>query len=166
MRRLPLAVLPLLLGSASPQSGLVAPILAVHQAERAAVGVPGLVWSERLASGASRWARYLARTGQLVHSAEVTGEWSGPGENLWMGTRGGWSPAQMVREWASEKRYFRPGVFPRVSRRGGYGQVGHYTQMVWRQTRAVGCGMATDGEWDYLVCRYDGPGNVMGQRVF
>ena len=167
MRRLlPLLALPLLIGSASPQRSFMAPVLAVHQMERAAVGVPGLVWSERLEADATRWARYLARIGQLEHESEVTGDRDAPGENLWMGTRGAWSPAEMVRDWAGEKRDFRPGVFPRVSRSGGYERVGHYTQMVWRDTRAIGCGMATDGEMDYLVCRYDRPGNVMGERVF
>lgn len=167
MRRLlPLIALPVLLGSASPDTALRAPILAVHQIERTAVGVPGLVWSTRLEAGAVQWARHLARTGQLEHQIEVSMDTDSPGENLWMGTRGAWSPAEMVQAWVEEKRDFRPGVFPRVSRRGGYGAVGHYTQMVWRNTRAIGCGLATDGDMDYLVCRYDGPGNVMGERVF
>lgn len=140
--------------------------MAVHQLERAAVGVPGLVWSDRLEDGATRWARRLARTGQLEHEIDITGDRNAPGENLWMGTRGAWSPAEMAADWADEKRYFRRGVFPYVSRVGGYEAVGHYTQMVWRDTRAIGCGMATDGEMDYLVCRYDSPGNIEGQRVF
>ena len=141
-------------------------MLSVHQAERAAVGVPGLVWDQRLADGATRWAQQLARTGVLQHHMYITGDPNEPGENLWMGTRGAWSPAQMVGHWAQEKRDFRRGVFPSVSRSGGYGEVGHYTQMVWRDTRTVGCGLATSAYFDVLVCRYQRPGNVMGKPVF
>ena len=167
MRRLlPLLALPLLIGAASPERAFLAPVLAVHQAERAAVGVPGLVWSERLEAGATLWARHLARTGQLEHEVEVTGDEDAPGENLWMGTHAAWSPAEMVADWAVERRDFRPGVFPDVSRTGGDGEVGHYTQMVWRGTRAIGCGLASDGTMDYLVCHYDRPGNVEGERVY
>ncbi len=167
MRRLlPLLALPLLLGSTSRERAWLAPVLAAHQAERAAVGVPGLAWSERLAADADRWARHLARTGTLEHEIEDSGDPDAPGENLWMGTHGAWSPAEMVGDWASEKRDFRAGVFPLVSRTGGFEDVGHYTQMVWRRTRAIGCGIASDGEMDYLVCRYARPGNVEGERVF
>ena len=167
MRRLlSLLALPLLLGSASPQRAVIAPILAVHDAERAAVGVPRLVWDGRLAAGATRWARVLARSNQLMHEADVTGDRAGPGENLWMGTRGAWSPTQMVRAWAEEKRSFRRGVFPDVRRRGGDGMVGHYTQMVWRDTDRIGCGLASGPTMDVLVCRYETPGNVYGHAVF
>lgn len=167
MRRLlSLLALPLLIGAASPDRAFVGPVMAVHEAERAAVGVPRLVWDERLAAGAARWARVLARSNQLIHEVDMTGNPNAPGENLWMGTRGAWSPTSMANAWAEEKRHFRQGVFPDVHRRGRYGVVGHYTQMVWRQTDRVGCAVAS-GRWmDVLVCRYEAPGNVYGQRVF
>ena len=87
-------------------------------------------------------------------------------ENLWMGTQSAWSPAEMVSGWAKEKRHFRAGAFPNVSRTGRLEDVGHYTQMVWRKTGRVGCAMASDGDMDYLVCRYARTGNIRGQQVF
>ncbi len=165
-RLLLLLAIPVLAGASSPQNGFVGPVLAAHQAERASVGVPALVWDERLAAGATRWARHLARTGALQHEVAYSGDAEAPGENLWMGTHAAWSPGEMVADWAREKRQFRPGVFPNVSRSGGFAAVGHYTQMVWRRTRYLGCGIATDGDMDYLVCRYATPGNVYGERVY
>jgi hypothetical protein len=70
----------------------------------------------------------------------------------------------MVRDWASEKHYFRPGVFPNVSSSGNWVDVGHYTQIIWRQTTRVGCAVH-QAQADFLVCRYSPAGNVMGQRV-
>ena len=48
-------------------------ILVVHNSERAAVGVPPLVWSNSLAAGAQAWAEHLAATGTgtLVHATDA-----------------------------------------------------------------------------------------------
>ena len=43
---------------------------------------------------------------------------------------------------------------------------GHYTQVVWRNTREVGCAVARNGSDDFLVCRYWPSGNWMGQVPF
>lgn len=64
------------------------------------------------------------------------------------------------------KRIFRNGAFPDVARGGGWQTVGHYTQMIWRGTTAIGCATASNGTWDVLVCRYAPPGNMMGERPF
>jgi hypothetical protein len=49
-------------------------ILAVHNSERAAVGVPSLVWSNSLAAGAQAWAEHLATIGKLVHASDAEKE--------------------------------------------------------------------------------------------
>jgi hypothetical protein len=82
-----------------------------------------------------------------------------------MGTRGAFSLEHMMANWASEKRMFRPGVFPNVSITGNWSDVGHYAQIVWPGTRRVGCGLKSSARADYLVCRYADPGNVIGQAV-
>jgi hypothetical protein len=64
-----------------------------------------------------------------------------------------------------EQHYFVPGIFPDVSKTGNWADVGHYTQMVWRTTTAVGGARATGGGNDVLVCRYSPPGNVIGEPV-
>ena len=89
----------------------------------------------------------------------------GVGENLWMGTHGAFSPEAMVGGWASEKRYFMPGVFPNNSRSGNWEDVGHYTQMIWPTTTRIGCALASTARVDYLVCRYATAGNIDGHKV-
>jgi hypothetical protein len=138
-------------------------LLYAHNAERSAVGAAPLAWDPRLAAAADAYALQLARTRRWGHSPAH--QRAGQGENLWMGTRGAFSTGAMVADWASEKRMFRPGVFPNVSRSASWQDVGHYTQIVWPATTRVGCSVRSSAHWDYLVCRYAAPGNVMGQRV-
>lgn len=138
-------------------------LLAAHNVERARVGVPPLRWDPQLAAAAASYGPALARLGRLEHSPRA----SRPGqrENLWMGTRGAYSPEQMVGSWASERAWFRPGIFPNVSSTGNWLDVSHYTQMIWRTTTSVGCAVHAAGRTDYLICRYSPPGNVGGRRV-
>ena len=82
-----------------------------------------------------------------------------------MGTAGAFSPEEMIGSWAGEKRLFRPGIFSDVSRNGHWADVAHYTQMIWRDTREVGCALHQGRANDILICRYGPPGNVLGQPV-
>lgn len=137
-------------------------LLAAHNKYRAALGEPALRWSDNLAAGAQVWARHLANeVHALKHSGAVA-----KGENLAMWTAGRASLARLVDLWGAEQRYFVDAAFPNVSTSGNWRTVAHYTQMVWRGTTEVGCGLATGGGYDYLVCRYSPQGNFMGQRVF
>ena len=70
----------------------------------------------------------------------------------------------MVGLWVAEKRDFQPGVFPNNSRSGNVEDVGHYTQLIWKETTAVGCSIIRGKQEEFLVCRYSTPGNVIGQR--
>jgi len=72
----------------------------------------------------------------------------------------------MVGLWVAEKRDFKPGVFPANSRTGDVEAVGHYTQLVWRRSSAVGCALAHGRAEDFLVCRYSTAGNVVGQLPY
>lgn len=139
-------------------------LLSEHNRARDEAGVPRLRWSVKLAGEAHGWAQRLASEGWLRH-AEHT-ESRGAGENLWMGSAGYYGPDAMVGAFLDEKRHFLPGPFPRVSRTGRWEDVGHYTQVVWRDTREVGCGAARGAGNDFLVCRYWPAGNWMGQRPF
>jgi len=151
--------------AAAPQdlSRLEPRLLALHNRERSAAGAPPLVWDQTLAAAAAAYGPELARRGRLAHSRPATRP--GQGENLWMGTRGAYALEEMAGGWAAEKRLFRPGVFPKVSRSGKWSDVGHYTQMIWKGTVRVGCALHTSRDWDFLVCRYSPPGNVVGQSV-
>jgi hypothetical protein len=155
------------LTAASPVSAASSPVAArllqAHNAERWAVGAAPLMWDWGLAAAADRYASELARTGRWGHSPQYRR--AGQGENLWMGTRGAFRLDGMMADWTSEKRMFRSGRFPHVSRSGSWSDVGHYTQIIWPRTTRVGCALRSSRDWDYLVCRYSSPGNMMGERV-
>lgn len=136
-------------------------LLNAHNRYRQAVGVPPLTWSSSLAASAAEWATTLAQQGTFRHDPN-----NAAGENIWMGTAGAFSPTQMVDAWGREQAQFVPGTFPNVSRTGNWADVGHYTQIVWRQTTTVGCAIARNQRHDILVCRYSPPGNVRGQAPF
>jgi hypothetical protein len=131
--------------------------------ERERLGLRDLAWDPALAAAAASYATELAETGKWEHSPSETRQ--GQGENLWMGTHAAFSPEEMVGDWVVERRLFRSGTFPNVSRSGSWHDVGHYTQLIWPTTDRVGCAVRSSADWDYLVCRYSGPGNVMGDRV-
>ncbi len=170
--RLPIA-LPLLLatmglvpahaGSISPAPQFPSLVLAAHNSVRARAGLQPLTWDAELGNAAAAYARQLAFTGRFEHSNRQARR--GTGENLWMGSHGAFSVETMVGGWASEKRWFRPGMFPYVSRTGSWEDVSHYTQMIWPSTQHVGCALASTQRVDYLVCRYSGAGNIDGRRV-
>jgi len=138
-------------------------VLAAHNAERAAVGLPPLVWDNDLGNAAALWAARMATTGVFEHSDRSTRR--GIGENLWFGTRGAYSVENMVGAWASEKQMFMPGIFPNNSRTGNWIDVSHYTQLIWPTTQKVGCALASNASTDYLVCRYSPNGNIDGHQV-
>jgi len=144
-------------------AGFPGRILAAHNSERARAGVTPLVWDDGLGTAAAAYATQMAMTGRFAHSDRSLRR--GTGENLWMGTHNAFSVDAMVGGWASEKRFFTPGVFPNNSRTGDWEDVGHYTQMIWPTTTRIGCALASNGRVDYLVCRYAGAGNIDGRAV-
>ncbi len=140
----------------------VAALVAAHNAARTEVGVPALKWSPAVASYAQSWATHLQKEKAcgLQHRSGSTKQkpW---GENLamWTGDR----PVQAgVGMWHAEKADWDGGALSGAN----LAKIGHWTQMVWRSTTKVGCGVATCGGRTVLVCNYDPPGNFMGQKPF
>jgi uncharacterized protein YkwD len=130
-------------------------MLAAHNAVRKRVGVPQLVWSDRLAAAARRWADTLIERNRFEHNPRTK-----YGENLFEQTGAPSSPSQIVAHWASEQRNYN------YAANSCRGVCGHYTQIVWRNTKEVGCAMARRGKREVTVCEYDPPGNFEGQRPY
>jgi pathogenesis-related protein 1 len=130
-------------------------MLAAHNEMRARVGVPGLAWSTQLAAHAQEWANTLLTRRQFFHRPN-----SAYGENLFEITGATASAAEVVDDWASESRNY--------NRRSNTcrGVCGHYTQIVWRQTRELGCAVAGDRKREVWVCNYNPPGNWTSQRPY
>lgn len=160
---LSLACAPLVMGGATSDSAFAPRLLAAHNQEREKIGVPAVRWSPELAASAKAWADHLGRTGEFRHAPDEPGQ-TPQGENLWAGTKGHYVLEDMVGLWVAEKVDYKPGVFPNNSRSGNLAAVGHYTQLIWRDTVTVGCAVARGAKEDFLVCRYSQAGNVLGQR--
>lgn len=156
---------PLMTGAVDRTANLGQRLLAAHNRERALAGVPALAWDQALAADAQGWADALAETNSFEHSRADPSDPETPGENLWAGTRGAFSPEEMIGYWIAEKRDYKPGPIPAVSRSGDFENVGHYTQLIWRNTRRVGCAVARGQREDILVCRYTQGGNVIGEHA-
>lgn len=85
-------------------------MLDVHNAARAAFGAAPLTWNIALALDAETYAKRLALTQLFAHDPRRRNPVQG--ENLYMGTRGGWTFIGMAQLWVDERRDFRPGRFP------------------------------------------------------
>jgi len=138
-------------------------ILAAHNGERNRVGAQALEWDAALAASAASYGPTLESLGRLVHSPRAGRP--GQRENLWMGSRGAYSPEHMVGSWIAERTLLRPGTYPAVSATGRWEDVSHYTQMVWPTTTRVGCAVHSSATTDFLICRYSPPGNRDGMVI-
>ncbi|MDB5686464.1 MAG: SCP-like extracellular [Rhizorhabdus sp.] len=159
-------VAPLAQGATDLDSNLNVRLLAGHNRERAKLGIPALAWDPGLARDAAVWAQHLTEVGRLVHSPDEPLDPDPEGENLWAGTRGYYGPEAMVGLWVAEKKNFKPGIFPNNYVTGDLDSIGHYTQVMWRSTKAVGCAVTRGRHDDFLVCRYSEGGNVIGEQPF
>ena len=130
-------------------------LLAAHNSERKRVGAPPLVWSEQLSSYAQQWADTLLAQRRFSHRSNHV-----YGENLYEITGAAASPSEVVGAWAGEAQDFD------YRANACRSMCGHYTQIVWRETRSVGCAVARDPRREIWVCNYAPPGNVVGERPY
>lgn len=140
---------------AAPPPHFAREMLAAHNAVRARTGVPPLTWSGRLASQAQRWAESLAAHRRFGHNPD-----SPYGENLFEIQGASATPAEVVGDWVGEAAHYdyRTGRC--------HGTCGHYTQLVWRSTREVGCAVTRSRGVEIWVCEYDPPGNIIGSKPY
>ena len=139
-----------------------------HNAWRFRVGSAPLAWDEGIADHAQEWADHLAETNNcgLEHSsnaqrANIAG-FSSLGQNL-AGSSGGLSGTGATANWAAERSEYDFGT---VITENNYQAFGHYTQIVWANTTALGCGVATCGSATVVVCEYGTAGNFLGQTPY
>lgn len=160
-------------GSNQLTSAEIQEILRVHNAARAEVNVPPLKWNCKLADFAQNWVNrdVWGHSSSEDRQKIILGSYSG--ENLAAAAP---SSENIVvtngpTGWWQEKAFWNSDS---VSCQAGK-VCGHYTQMVWRDTTEVGCGInrkssAMGGEWAqnsvYLSCVYNPGGNISGRRPF
>jgi uncharacterized protein YkwD len=123
-----------------------------HNRYRSSHCAPPLDWSADLAKVAQAWATSLAHSGcKLAHSK------TNYGENIAAGTTGSIPPERAVELWYGESQGYAYGS---ATYKAG---TGHFTQLVWKASRHVGCGTATCDDKQIWVCNYDPAGNFQGE---
>jgi len=139
-------------------------ILKLHNDYRKNHGAPGLAWSSELASGAQSWAKECT----WQHSPGSSRK--DQGENLYasLGRPASSSYSSAASSWYNEVAlydYDNPG-------KPEFKDIGHFTQMVWKGSKDLGCARElctgggnspfnSDGDWIFVVCRYSPAGNVL-----
>ena len=137
-------------------------MLSAHNIIRIALQLRPLEWSDILAESAHTWALKLIKNEcRMQHEIGIT-----YGENIYVS----WttdsnqktllnSPSEVVKRWSSEVSDYD--YIKNTCRENT--ECGHYTQIVWRNTRKVGCAVQTCTTatriTDVWVCRYDPAGN-------
>ncbi|XP_068677293.1 Golgi-associated plant pathogenesis-related protein 1-like isoform X2 [Montipora capricornis] len=141
--------------------------LGAHNAKRILHGAGPLSWNETLAKKARDWAIHLANEDKMEHAP-----WSvrKAGENLYYEatSSGNHSTCKDALEaWYSEVSIYPFEHPPNSLSDVTGGQIGHFTQVVWKSTKKLGVGIASikRGFWTktYVVARYTPPGNYYGQ---
>lgn len=128
-----------------------------HNTLRARFGIKPLVWSDKLARAAQEWANRLVKERAFRHRPN-----SPFGQNLFDVTGGEFQPQQIINGWAAEAKDFN---YAANSCREGR-MCGHFTQMVWRDTKELGCAVSHGGNREVWVCEYSPPGNYVGERPY
>jgi hypothetical protein len=174
----------------SGETGRLVGMTAAHNAVRAMVStqpaLPDMVWSPTVAAYAQAWATQLASNPTTCASPQHRPgsdlQAKNYGENLaafsGRGQTGNVSTAQQaVNGWASEKMCWTYGTIRGTEQCNmtcttmlSSDGCGHYTQVVWRKSIELGCGVATcqNGQYteDIWICNYSPAGNIIGQAPY
>lgn len=132
-----------------------------HNLVRATKWELPLMWDFQLEQYARWWASQRKADCKLEHSFPEND--FKLGENIFWGSGSDWTPSDAVRVWADEEKYYTYATNSCVP-----GQMcGHYTQIVWKSTRRIGCARVVCDDGDvFMTCNYDPVGNYVGERPY
>jgi hypothetical protein len=130
------------------------------------IPVPLLQWDEKLATVADDYAKSCPEG----HNPDRTSDYVNQGGSGYVGENLAWGYATLesaVEGWADEESDYR--YEPHGSDSTG-GVVGHYTQIIWRNTTHIGCATYAASCGAYFepayVCNYSPGGNYLGQLAY
>ncbi|KAF4081052.1 hypothetical protein AMELA_G00157010 [Ameiurus melas] len=128
-----------------------------HNEYRKKHGTPALTISQDLCSSAQAWADHLLSIKTLKHSETDNGENIYYFQSSAPKTLVGDEP---VDNWYSEIKdydFSKPGDQPKT---------GHFTQVVWKASKSLGVGVATDGTTFIVVGQYEPAGNITNEGYY
>jgi pathogenesis-related protein 1 len=132
-------------------------MLQSHNQARLQRQIPPLTWSPRLETAAQEWAEHLSAIGAMQHDRSRR-----VGQNLFVSYGRQMPPAFVVGKWVEESKDYDERRF-----KCAHGEVcGHFTQVIWRGTKEVGCGVAGGANGQFWVCFYSPQGNIIGYKPY
>lgn len=135
---------------------------------RAKHGVPNMTVDTALQNKAQEWAEHLATIGSLVHS-DLKLDGKSVGENIYSKSS---SAIPTITGDDAIDKWYGENVNYDYSNPGYSSTTGHFTQVVWKSSTKVGCGIAATKEkingWFkiYVVCNYSPAGNMNSPSYF
>ena len=135
-----------------------------HNKARKDVKTQPLEWSVELAKYAQAWADNLAKNNCAFEHRPHSGAFKQiHGENIFWGSASSYTALSATESWYSEIKDYKHGPL----KSDNFSAIGHYTQMVWKNTTHVGIGQAVcKGGEILIVANYDPAGNYMGQTPY
>ncbi|KAK3126308.1 hypothetical protein QOZ80_7AG0554660 [Eleusine coracana subsp. coracana] len=134
----------------------------LHNAARADVGVGPVMWDDTVAAYAESYAAQRQGDCALAHSPPPRPY----GENIFAGRAGiDWSARDAVALWVGEKKYYHHDTNSCSAPVGE--SCLHYTQVVWRDSTAIGCArVGCNNGGAFIICSYNPPGNWNNQSPY
>ncbi|OAQ30104.1 PR-1-like protein [Linnemannia elongata AG-77] len=117
-------------------------VLEAHNKLRALHGAPALTWNVDSAKFGDSWLQPC----EFKHSG---GKY---GENLAAGYK---DFPTAVQAWYDEIKSYN------FATPGFTGGTGHFTQVVWKSSKTLGCAKRICPKWTMYICEYDPPGNIV-----
>lgn len=130
-------------------------ILSRHNTYRAQHQVGNLVRNSAVETIAQDYSEYLAANGKFEHSGNKFNG-NSLGENLYKSYGMAVSGTNAVDLWYNEVEIYD------FNNQGFSSGTGHFTQLVWKNSKNLGCGIAC-GQGCIVTCNYYPAGNVRGQ---
>ncbi len=153
-------------------------IVSSHNKVRAEYKQQPLSWSNTLANYAQQWVDHLAKTQncEMIHRPnenggqfqQIHGEnlfWASPevisaGANTIIKKIQRFHPTEIVKAWADEADFYD---YQNNKCQAGQ-DCGHFTQMVWHESKQVGCAKAICPDKSQIwACNYHPRGNYIGE---
>lgn len=138
--------------------------LNTHNKYRYLHHVPALRSDSALQAFALKYAQIMAANNVFEHSGAA-----GLGENLayvWSSRVRTLDDCGAFGERFTKMWYDEISLYD-YNRPGFYHETGHFTQLIWKDTKAVGCGLAISRDFKiYGACNYSPPGNFVGAKNF
>ena len=144
----------------SDMEGWEVDVLSRHNTYRKDVKIENFQWNKVLAETAQAWADSLKKDGCATGHSDTK-----YGENISAYTTSLIITEQHIDRWGDERSDYTYESNTCAEKK----ECGHYTQLVWKDTKTVGCGRSTceaAPNYDIVVCNYYPIENVKGQKPY